>query len=275
MMSSGNAQIIKSYDPDNDLNKLIFNEAFIKKNNIKKINGQKSYKKRGDMIRQSQEIEFFEFHRSGDLKQFGYTSFNTKDTIYQFFDLSDQLIMSEGIRSRAGETVDEYEYNDIGQPVSKTKVKYYTDLEGKQFKTIISEEKITYKTLSDTSWKATNYNNYEKPYKATTFTYNKMDFLTEEKEVFLIGNRQIITSYVYNEMGLLNEIKVNKKIPEKTLFHYNGLGDLIRLEYFKNGVLDHIHEFFYDENTALLSSSFSREEVSGFINIVKYDFEFY
>lgn len=232
-------------------------------------------KKRGDVIRMSEQIEFFEFHRSGELKQFGYTSFNTKDTIYQFYDLSNQLMISEGIRNSTGETINEYEYNEKGQATKKTKLKNYTDLEGKAFKTIVSEEKMTYSNLSDTSWMATNYNSYEKPYKATTFTYNSVGFLLEEKEVYLIGKRQIKTIYSYNEMGFLNEITLEKKIPEKTIFYYNGQGDLIRLEYFKKGTLDHIHEFFYDKNTALLSSSFSREEGSGFINIVKYDFEFY
>ena len=183
--------------------------------------------------------------------------------------------MSEGIRNRNGETIDEYEYNSEGQAIKKTKIKNYTDLEGKAFKTIVSEERMSYSTLTDTSWKATNFNSYEKPYKATTFTYNSMGFLLEENEVFLIGKRQIKTGYSYNELGFLHEITLDKKIPEKTVLYYNGQGDLIRLEYFKKGVLDHIHEFFYDKNTALLSSSFSREEKSGFINIVKYDFEFY
>jgi len=235
------AQVLKGYDPDNDLNKLVFNETFIKKNGVKKINGKKSFKKAGDIIRQTQNIEF----------------------------------MNEGISNRDGGTVDEYEYDDKGRPTKKSKVKYYTDLEGKEFRTAISEEKISYNDISPTSWKATYFNSYNKPYKTILSKYNESGFLLSEIETFLIGNRQISTTYTYNEKAILTAVEVNKKTKENTVFKYNGIGELIRVEFYKNDKLDSIREFFYNSNTALLSSSFTKEEDTGLIHIVKYEFEFF
>lgn len=269
------AQVLKGYDPDNDLNKLIFNETFIEKNRVKKINGKKSFKKVGDIIRQTQNIEFFEFEKSGTLRQFGYTSLYQKDTVCQFYEYANQLLLNEGTVNRDGGTVDEYEYDAKGRPITKSKIKYYTDLEGKEFRTVISEEKISYNDISPTSWKATFFNSYNKPYKTILSKYNESGFLLSEIETFLIGNRQISTSYSYNEKALLTSIEVEKKTKEKTIFNYNTIGELVRVEFYKNDELDSIREFFYNSNTALLSSSFIKEEDTGLIHIVKYNFEFY
>jgi len=274
-LSESNAQIIKGFDPDNDLNKLIFNEIYISKNRIKKINGKKSFKKRGDVIRHTENVEFFEFNRSGQLENYGYTSFDQQDTVYQFYEYANQLIVNEGIVNRNGESVDEYSYDEKGRPTKKSKVKYYRDLDGKEFKTNISEELISYKDISNTEWKATYYNSYEKPYKSILKNFDSNGFLLHETETFLIGNRQIQTHYTYNERSFLTSIEIVKKNNEKTLFQYNSIGELVRVEYFKNNILISIQEFFYDRNTALLSSTFSKEEATGLINIVKYDFEFY
>jgi len=274
-INSLSSQVIKGYDPDNDLNKLVFNEIFIEKNRVKKINGKKSFKKVGDVIRQTQNVEFFEFERTGTLKQFGYTSLHQKDTVCQFYEYANQLLLNEGISNRDGGTVDEYEYDNKGRPVKKSKVKYYTDLEGKEFRTAISEEKISYNDISQTSWKATYYNTYDKPYKTILSKYNESGFLLSEIETFLIGNRQITTSYSYNEKAFLTAVEVEKTIKEKTVFKYNSIGELVRVEFYKNDKLDSIREFFYNSNTALLSSSFTKEEDTGLIHIVKYNFEFY
>ena len=272
---NGIGQVLKGYDPDNDLNKLVFNEVFIEKNRVKKISGKKSFKKSGDIIRETSNIEFFEFAESGMLEQFGYTSFNQKDTVCQFYEYANELLLNQGIINRDGGSVDAFEYDTKGRPVKKSKIKYYTDMDGQEFKTIISEEKIDYLELSPTSWKAIYYNSYQKPYKSVITEFNQEGILLNEEETFLIGNRQISTRYSYNEKALLVSIEIDKDRPEKTIFKYNAADELVRVEFYKDNELTSIREFFYDRNTALLSSSFTKEEDTGLIKIVKYDFEFY
>ncbi|MEM7161157.1 MAG: hypothetical protein AAF487_01840 [Bacteroidota bacterium] len=269
------AQVIKGFDPDNDLNKLIFNEEYIAKNRIKKINGKKSFKKRNDIIRDTENIEFFEFKKSGMLENFGYTSFDQQDTVCQFYEYANQLVINEGISNRNGESVDAYEYDEKGRPIKKSKIKYYSDLSGQEFKTIISEERIKYNDISDSEWKATYFNSYGKAYKSILKKYDSNGFLLSENENFLIGNRQIQTIYTYDEKGFLLQIEEKKENRKRTSFKYNAVGELVRIENFKNDELINLQEFFYDRNTALLSSSFSKEEATGLIHIVKYDFEFY
>lgn len=269
-------QILKGYDPNADFNKLIFNEGFIQKNKIKSITSEKSFKKDGDIIRSDGSKELFVFNQSGQLSSYGLVNApNYRDTIYKLFTFADKLLVNEKLINHSGETAEIFEYDEKGRITRKEKIKKYVDDEGVEKTTSISDERITYVEESDTSWVGTFYNNNNKPYKTVQETHNSLGLLKSLKERYLIGNRILNTFYWYNEKAHLSRISLAKNKPENTLFKYDFLGNLIRIEHSKKGKLQYIREFFYNEKTGMLSSSFTRYEDSGLIKIEKYYLEFY
>ena len=269
-------QILKGYDPNAEFNRLIFNENFIKKNNIKSIRAEKSYKKEGDIIRSDGSKELFAFNENGRLSSYGFVNApNFRDTIYQLYTFANELLINERIVNSTGETAELFDYDEKGRIVRKEKIKNYMDDGGTKKTTSLADEKITYKDLSDSSWVATYYNNNGKPYKEVEEVHNSLSLLKSQKERFLIGNRILSTYYWYNEKAYLSRVSVAKNKPENTLFKYDFLGNLVRIERSKGGKAQYIREFFYSEKTGMLSSSFTRYEGSGLIRIEKYYLEFY
>lgn len=265
-------QILKGFDPNADFNKLVFSEKFIKKNKIKQILAEKSMKKDGDIIRSDGSKEIFTFKQNGQLSSYGLISApHFQDTLYQLFTFANELLINEKLVNNSVETAELFDYDEKGRITQKEKIKNYVDEDGVQKTTSIANEFISYRDLSDTSWVATYYNNNEKPYKEIEETYNSIGLLKSLKERYYIGNRMLITYYWYNEKAQLKRISKAKKKPENTLFKYDQLGNLIRIEHRKDGKLHYIREFFYSDRTGLLSSSFTRYEGTGLINIEKYE----
>ena len=270
------SQILKSYNPNADFNKLVFNEEFIQKNKIKKITAEKSIKKDGDIIRSDGSKELFQFDKYGQLASYGLINApNFQDTVYQLFTFANQYLIGELLINNSGETAELFEYDDKGRVTGKEKIKNYIDESGTKKTTAISDERIAYKEESDTSWVATYFNTNEKPYKEIQETHNSMGLLVSLKERYFIGNRVLNTYYWYNEMAYLSRISLAKNNPENTVFSYDYLGNLIRIEHRKGGKLQYIREFFYSEKTGMLRSSFMRYEESGLIKIEKYNLEYY
>lgn len=262
--------------------KPFFNVDFIRENKVHKLNGKFTYKKPGDMMRETQYMYVYEFDSLGRLS----SSFETRkddgtiDTTWNVYLYNPENLLIEHKRGDGkGFTSTGYEYDEKGNQTKESYIREYVDSLGNAQRTVLNSESMKYEYY-DLQVKKTVYNNYDLPYKYELIKYNELGYMVEREERLIMTMSVTTIKYTYNDKGYIASISSfegSNIIPtEETIYLYDDFGNLLEKHQYRNGVFTTEFEMIYNEKSKLLSYVLTRDVATNFIMILGLkDYEFF
>lgn len=278
-----NAQILDNKRGFAFTDEPFFDEAFIRTNKIKKIKGEFTYKKAGDIMRKTEFKSIYEFNSLGQLISTYETRIEgtIKDTIENFYEYSsnNQLEVHRKKDSEGYGSV-HYERDSLNRIISEETRRDLFDSKGQiERSLIINVEKMKY-DISPLQQKKTIFNSYGLPYMEEISHFNSDGYLLDVEENLKMTSNKFKYFYEYNEKGYISAIRsnadVNGVFAEEWLFRYDDWGNLIEKHIYKKGVFTTDIQIIYNSDTKLLSSVLTREVSTNFIMILRFmGYEFF
>ncbi len=262
--------------------KPFFNTDFIRSNKVHKLNGKFTYKKPGEMMRETEYMYVYEFDTTGRLSY----SFETRkddgtiDTTWNVYLYNQENLLIEHKRGDGkGFTSTGYEYDEKGNQTKESYIREYVDSLGNAQRTVLNSESMKYEYY-DLQVKKTVYNNYDLPYKYELIKYNELGYLVEREERLIMTMSVTTIKYTYNDKGYIASISSfdgSNTIPtEENLYIYDDFGNLLEKHLYRNGVFTTEFEMIYNEKSKLLSYVLTRDVATNFIMILGLkDYEFF
>jgi hypothetical protein len=258
-----------------------FNTQFVKGSKIKEIHGKFTFKKQGDIMRESNYVYVFNFDTLGNLVRHYQTSKGDlgADTNVRFYDYTrDGRIVRKRISQKKGFLSTYYTYNSNGQIV---KEEVYRDID--TMNSLLNpsiERSILWNTetmdyqLYEGQYKKKVFNSYGNQYLEVTKYLDSLGYLAREEEVFTITRNRITTNYKYSDKGWIEKISVFKnteKVPtSESHFTYDTFGNLQSKLIYKEGVFITEYQIIYSGLTGLLYSIIIRDVSTNFISIIRF-----
>jgi hypothetical protein len=258
-----------------------FNTHFVKGSKIKEIHGKFTFKKQGDIMRESNYVYVFNFDTLGNLVRHYQTSKGDlgADTNVRFYDYTqDGRIVRKRISQKKGFLSTYYTYNSNGQIV---KEEVYRDID--TMNSLLNpsiERSILWNTetmdyqLYEGQYKKKVFNSYGNQYLEVTKYLDSLGYLAREEEVFTITRNRITTNYKYSDKGWIEKISVFKnteKVPtSESHFTYDTFGNLQSKLIYKDGVFITEYQIIYSGLTGLLYSIIIRDVSTNFISIIRF-----
>lgn len=258
-----------------------FNTQFVKASKIKEIKGTYTFKKQGDVMRQSDYVYVFSFDTLGQLVRHYQTAKGdlVTDTTVRFYDytLSGNLVRMRASQKK-GFLSTYYSYNDKGQAV---KEEVYRDIDtmNSLLKPII-ERSILWNTETmeyseyEGQFKKKIFNSYGNLYMEITSYKDSLGFLSRVEELYTITRNKLTTHYYYSDKGWVERVVTYRNtdtVPlSESIFTYDIYGNMQSKLVYKNGIFTTEYQIVYSGVTGLLSSIIIREVSSNFISIIRF-----
>jgi hypothetical protein len=262
--------------------KPFFNQEFIRDNRIHKLNGSFTYKKPGEVMRQTEYKYVYEFDSLGRL----ISSFETRkddgtqDTTWNNYFYSEKGELIEHKKGDGkGFTSTAFEFNEQGQVIRKSNVREYLDSLGNMQRTVLNSETMSY-IQYENQFKKTVYNSYGLPYMEEIFRYNELGYLVEREERLIMTSTVTTYKYEYSNNGYIAEIagyRYGEEIPVESMkYIYDEHGNLLDKHIYRNGEYITEFEMLYNEKSKLLTYVLTRDVATNFIMILGFkDYEFF
>jgi hypothetical protein len=259
-----------------------FNQEFIRDNRIHKLNGVFTYKKPGEVMRQTEYKYVYEFDSVGRLT----SSFETRkddgtqDTTWNKYFYSDKGDMIEHKKGDGnGFTSTTFEFDEEGRIIRKSNVREYLDSLGEMQRTVLNSESMSYQKY-DQQLKRTVYNSYGLPYMEEIYRYNELGYLIEREERLIMTSTVTTYIYEYTNNGYIASIagyRYGEEIPvEETKFVYDDHGNLLDKHIYRSGQYITEFEMLYNEKSKLLTYVLTRDVATNFIMILGFkDYEIF
>jgi YD repeat-containing protein len=258
-----------------------FNTNFVKACKLKEIHGKFTFKKQGDIMRESDYVYVFNFDTLGNLARHYQTSKGDQitDTNVRFYDYTqDGRMVRKRISQKKGFLSTYYSYNSNGQIV---KEEVYRDID--TLNSLLNpsiERSILWNTetmdyqLYEGQYKKKVFNSYGNQYLEVTKYLDSLGYLTREEELFTITRNRITTKYAYSDKGWIEKVSVYKNtdtVPmSESRFTYDTFGNLQSKLIYKDGVFITEYQIIYSGLTGLLYSIVMREVSTNFISIIRF-----
>ena len=260
-----------------------FSKDFIKNNNIKVLKGTYTFKKMGDILRNSEYIVDFEFNEEGQLIK-GYETKKYEsliDTSVSFYGYNEagKLIYKRD-KDHRGFFSTHYEYDAKGRVIRE---EYRRDIDSLnssiapsfERSTIINFETMTYEDFPNQS-KRTVHNNYGFPYlEEISYFHPELGYLVSKEERLKMTYETKKTIYNYTAKGWISRIETissaNANANQEVEFKYDEAGNVTAKEIYKNGDYLIDIQIIYNSKTGLISYLLSRDVKSNFITILKFN----
>lgn len=260
-----------------------FNQDFIKINKIKHLRGTYTFKKMGDILRDSEYIVNFEFNEKGELIQ-GYETkkYETSiDTVVSFYGYNDAgKLLYKRDKDHRGFFSKHYQYDEKGRIVRE---EYRRDIDSLNSSiapvfdrsTVINFETMSYQDFSN-QVKKTVSNNYGFPYlEEISYYHPELGYLVSVEQRLKMTYETKKTIYDYTEKGWISKIQTissaNSNANQEIIFKYDEMGNVIAKEIYKNGDFLVDVQIIYNSKTGLISYLLSRDVKSNFITILKFN----
>jgi len=277
------AQVLNNQLGNAFTDKPFFNEDFIKTNKVKKLTGYYTYKKRGELMKETAYKYEYQFDQEGHL----ILTFETKaddgtsDTTWNLYEYNNTGKLAVHRKTeQEGLNAIYYEYDSLNRLISE---EFKREIDTGNHVIIQSlsfnKETIEYKNPKP-HLKRTRFNNYDLPYLDEFFHYNELGYLVERIERIKMTSDVYTYHYEYDKNGKLAAIKKssNRKdgYLEEMYFKYDELGNLIEKHLYKDGVFTTDYQIIYNSKTKLLATVITRQVSTGFLMILRFkDYEFY
>lgn len=259
-----------------------FNTHFVHASKIKTIRGNYTFKKQGDIMRQTDFVYVFDFDTLGNLVRHYETAKGDilTDTTVRLYDYSQNgWLLRKRVSQKKGFLSTYYTYDENGNVV---KEEVYRDIDTmhSMLKPVIersllwNSETMSYEQYEG-QFRKKVYNSYGNQYLEVTTLYDSLGYLKEVEELFTITRNKIETVYAYSDKGFIERVTVTKNndsIPlSETVFSYDEFGNLQSKKYYKNGVFTTEYQIVYSGLTGLLSSVIIREVSTNFLSIIRFE----
>ncbi len=258
-----------------------FNTHFVKGSKIKEIHGKFTFKKQGDIMRESDYVYVFDFDTLGNLVRHYQTSKGDQvtDTNVRFYDYTqDGRMVRKRISQKRGFLSTYYTYNSNGQVV-KEEVFRDIDTMNSILKPLI-ERSLLWNTetmdyqLYEGQYKKKVFNSYGNQYLEVTKYLDSLGYLAREEELFTITRNRLTTIYKYSDKGLIENVSVYKNTDptptSESRYTYDTFGNLQSKLIYKDGVFITEYQIVYSGLTGLLYSIIMREVSNNFISIIRF-----
>lgn len=260
-----------------------FNQDFIKINKIKHLRGTYTFKKMGDILRDSEYIVNFEFNEKGELIQ-GYETKKYEssiDTVVSFYGYDDAgKLQYKRDKDHRGFFSKHYQYDEKGRIIRE---EYRRDIDSLNSSiapvfdrsTVINFETMSYQDFSN-QVKKTVSNNYGFPYlEEISYYHPELGYLVSVEQRLKMTYETKKTIYDYTAKGWISKIQTissaNSNANQEILFKYDEMGNVIAKEIYKNGDFLVDVQIIYNTKTGLISYLLSRDVKSNFITILKFN----
>ena len=256
-----------------------FNEQFIKKNGIKKIQGSYSFKKNGERIREAPGSYSYNFDRTGRLTSILDLKWNGKkiDTLVHYYGYNNEGTLSTIKKSEyGGITEKKMSYDSLQRLIKIINFRVTIDDSGGTInRTEVNEETFTYNGI-----KRTTHNSYGLPYLISFDTFDDDGYLVSSHDKLKRSGTLSIKKYRYGDKGYLSEIETfygkNSEPVETIAYSYDPFGNLTERLQKKMNTLVNDLQIIYDTKTQLLYSIIRRNPSTNFMDIIRFTgYEYY
>lgn len=258
-----------------------FNTEFIKTNKIREIRGAYTFKKQGDVMRQTNYVYIFTFDLQGRLERHYQTAKGDGgvDTIVRFYTYDNlNHLRSSRESEKTGFITRYYTYDDQGRTITEEIWRDIDTLNSQlqpeiERSLLWNTETMKYKTYNG-QLKKKVFNSNGNQYLETTSTYDSLGYLKAVEDLYIITRARTITKYTYQDRGWIDKVEVfhnNNPVPvNETRFTYDQFGNLKTKLVYKNGVFTTEYAVIYSPDTGLLSSVIIRDVSTNFMSIIRF-----
>ena len=275
--------MIHNLSGDAFTDKPFFDRDFIKRNNIKSLEGQYSRKKDGDIVRTSNDLFKYSFDTTGNLiSTFQVRSdLGKKDTSVNFYVYNEKnLLIIHRKTESGGLTAYRYQYDSLNRIISIEQKRDIVDVNGQVLSSIsINKETMKY-FIIDAGFKKVTYNNYGLPYMDEYESWNADGYKLEEIQKLRMGATEYKKKFFYNERGLLYSWAIyyndSEKPVQEAQFKYDNFGNVIERKNYSDTFFMGELQIVYDNKTQLLGSTIEKLAGSNLLLILRFkDIKFY
>lgn len=265
-----------------------FNEDFIRRNDIRKIQAKISTKREMDRIRNSGTEHYYEFDRKGRLQR-QYETYVHHDTVRDTTFIDYRYDMDGRIqRVRRNDLHGFYAYEYRYDEQDRVKKERYLRIEnegpsrydfdpGESY--VIDEERYVYREPNDTMLIQDYYNSQDRIYRRKIHYRDTLGYLQRVSSRYMITHKRGETRYSYDEKGRvierIEDPDVSDTTKERYRFGYDEVGNLVERNIYRNDALKFHHEYLYRDSTMLLDAEIKKEEETMLITIKRFEYEFY
>lgn len=265
-----------------------FDKDFVKRNKIRNIKGNVSFKREGQPVYDKDQFYYYEFDEQGRIivMMTTFSSWsNSKDTtvVRYYYDQKGNLITKRR-NDNYGFYSYNYEYDSLGRVIRESYCrdencgpdKYHFKL-GQQF--VIRDETFSYVQYSPKQKVKQFRNNYGKLYQEVFSYYDDLGYHIEDVTRLTLSGKESKIKFEYDEKG-----RINKKSDISYIMGYNeisntytydALGNLEEEGVFRNGKQTLLRSLLYDKVSLLMNAQVTKDFETGVIYITKYVYEFY
>jgi hypothetical protein len=280
-----NSQIIDNREGKAFQQEMFFSQEFLWQNKISTITGVCQMKRTGKAIENRPDITVYHFNETGQLAKIdAVTSVLTMvDSTHIEFDRNELgLVQNRNELGRNGYTTTTFFYdhkgrveridNSVSENNSLEKLKLIPGLT-----VTVNSEAYKYTEPSTLILRKESFNNYGLPYAVDLVYRDSAGFVTREEKELTLSGKNYSKIYTYNDKGWIAQISTvegstNKETKRET-FHYDRIGNLTKVSYFTNSVLQREIEILYTP-TSFIEATLDQDMGSKDILITKYSYEF-
>ena len=258
-----------------------FNTKFIRASKIKEIRGKYTFKKQGDIMRETKYVYVFTFDSLGNLRQHYETAkgdiVNDTSVIFYTYDGKNNLL-SMRTSEKSGFMTKYYSYNDSGQVIKEETWRDIDTLSSVltpdiERSLLWNTETMSHEKTAEREIKRI-HNSDGNQYMEVSRYKDSLGYLDRIEELYTITRDKYTTDFTYNKFGWIENIKVlhnlNATPVTETIFEYGKYGNLFAKKLYKNGKFTTEYQIIYSQKTGLLSSVLIREVSTNFISILRF-----
>jgi hypothetical protein len=242
-------------------------------------------KRTGKSIENRPDITVYHFNETGQLSKIDAVTsvLSMVDSTHIVFDRNELgLVQNRNELGRNGYTTTAFFYdhkgrveridNSVSENKSIEKLKLVPGLT-----VTVNSESFKYSEPSALILRKESFNNYGLPYSVDLVYRDSSGFVTQEEKELTLSGKSFAKQYTYNDKGWIAQISTvesssNKETKRET-FHYDRIGNLTKVSYYTNSILQREIEILYTP-TSFIEATLDQDMGSKDILITKYSYEF-
>lgn len=285
LAQNGTAQIIDNREGKAFQQEMFFSQEFLWQNKVSGITGVCQMKRTGKAIENRPDITVYHFNETGQLAKIDAVTsvLSIVDSTQIVFDRNELgLIQNRNELGRNGYATTSFFYdhkgrveridNSVSENKSIEKLKLVPGLT-----VTVNSESFKYTEPSGLILRKESFNNYGLPYSIELVYRDSAGFVTREEKELTLSGKSFSKQYTYNDKGWIAQISTiesssNKETKRQT-FQYDRIGNLIKVSYYSNAVLQREIEILYNP-TSFIEATLDQDMGSKDILITKYTYDF-